>query len=340
MSILFRCAAFGALLALSGTPAVRAQYVGPISSSSNKMPVQKPFRGTYFDPTKPGTGLFVDFGPNNAVFISYYSFDTEGAQTYYLIQAKYAPKVELDRARSGIIGNLADAVIYTTSGGEAVGGEWKQAAPHVENIPVDLVWTTPRRAILKLGEQRWDMQAVGFSGPDDNLLAGNWLLGLTYVAPASENVAQNQIVTTTVKLTKATFDGSKVTVTANSAPGIMPPPATAQIYLATCNELPSIRTCIPFESLLRGFTQNTNTPTLMAWFDPVSQHAGVELAFNVTANGAQLGPNNMHADLYLEPDRLQGNGVLQWTLNDPNTGRLGVGLYFFRVPEYLAYYAG
>lgn len=340
MGTLFRRVAFGALLALFGVGAVQAQYTGPISSNSNKMPIEKPFRGTYFDPAKPGTGMFVDFGVNNAVFISYYSFDAEGAQKYYLIQAKYAPRTELDRARSGIIGNLAEAVIYTTSGGQALGDEWKQPASHIEDIAVDLVWTAPRRATLKLGEQSWDMQAVGFSGPDDTVLPGNWLFGITYIAPASENVAQNQIVTTTLKLAKATFDGSKVTVAANSAQGIVPPPATAQIYLATCNEIPSVRTCLPFQSLLRGLTQNVNTPTLMVWFDPVSQRAGVELAFNVSANGAQLGPNNMHADLYIEPDRLQGHGVLQWTLTDPNSGRLGVGIHFFRVPDYATYYAG
>src|SRR5690348_14312139 len=104
------------LLALS---TAQAQYTGPINHVSTNMPVEQPFRGIYFDPAKPGTGIMVDFGGStNIMFISYYSYAADGSQKYYLIQGNYAPTAEKARAQTGVIGNLANAVIYTTNGGE------------------------------------------------------------------------------------------------------------------------------------------------------------------------------------------------------------------------------
>ena len=288
-------------------------------------------------------------GTVDQVFITYFSYAPDGSQKYYIIGGRYVPNSELARARTGVIGQLADVAIATTSGGEAVGGPYHPNATQVLDLPLSLVWTSPRRATLTIGTSSWSMVAASFNGDDSNLVAGRWDMGM-HVAASFGDGFDSGAMHFTVDLNPAGFGTAQVTVSPDSAPGLALPPATAKWFLATCVAKASdTKTCPLYGLALSTQTYPPSTqpgtvqpPTLAVWFDPPTGRAGVELLTNVTATGARLGPDNWHFDLYVQPEFMQAHGIYQWSKDVDYTPtqarRLSSTLYFSRVPAYMKDY--
>ncbi|HOV56403.1 MAG TPA: hypothetical protein PLN91_00830 [Rhodanobacteraceae bacterium] len=335
-----RIALMGLLFVLSCTalPAF-AQYTAPIARVSGQMPVEEPFRGTYFDPAKAGTGLFVDYGGNNLLFISYYSFDADGSQKYYLIQGRFAVNDELTRARTGVIGKLADAVVYTTAGGEAVGGAYMAATPHVIDTPVSMTWTAPRRATFTLGTGTWNMVAANFFGTSDaDYVKGRW--GLSYYVAFDTFDGTRSLAHFTVDFSPAPFGVEKLKLAPNSVAGVSLPPASAKLLVASCVSYQAyVKRC---QNLAQGLANSTFSasgigtvpPTMIAWVDDASGRAGIEMVTGYSESGATLGPENWHFDLYVEPSRMSGHGIHQW-MNGAYKDHLDSTFLFEKVPNYL-----
>jgi hypothetical protein len=67
-------------------------------------------------------------------------------------------------------------------------------------------------------------------------------------------------------------------------------------------------------SLFSNYPSGTQYLAPMLWYDPATRRGGLDVvtrAMGVDTVPLALGPNNIHFDLYVEPDRVVGHGRVQ-----------------------------
>jgi hypothetical protein len=325
----FRLLAFVAvLICLAG-----AAIAGPITKQSASLTPLLPARAAYYDSAKAGTGVAVDVGLDGFVFLTYYGYDEIGAPTWHSIQGQWTPATEAQRISTGVIGTLDQPLLYA-SGGQCITCDFTRYPKLVaEAYPVTVSWTSPRHLDLTIGNQSWHMDAVQYGIADAQLLAGTWQLTISWDGGADANAgdgvpARAQIVTIAPgKVFGAPPIPTSVSLDPGADPAIVLPPAGSDYYrIATstpCQGGPvqigtygaafaDIFSAVKLSSLFANSPTQYLAP--MLWYDAGAGRGGLDVvtqAMGVDTVPLGLGPNNVHFDVYVEPDRVVGHGVVQ-----------------------------
>lgn len=295
-----------------------------------------PARGAYYDVTKAGTGVSVDVGQNGFVFLTYFGYDTLGAPTWHMIQGQWMPSNEAQRIQTGVIGVL-DSPFLLATGGQCItcdftGGPTLAMEPYA----VSVSWTTPRHLDLSIGDQLWHMDAVQYGIADKDLLGGTWQLTISWDAGTHGNPNGSGVAASTqiVKVEPGIPFGKPqipvlVTLDQNADPAIMLPPQGSEYHAVDqsveCTPGPlrlgtfgaafkDIFSAIKPSTLLVSNPPGSQYLAPMLWYDPGTGRGGLDVvtqAMGIDTVPLALGPNNVHFDLYVEPDRVIGHGFVQ-----------------------------
>lgn len=295
-----------------------------------------PTRGAYYDATKPGTGASVDVGQDGFVFLTYYSYDTLGVPTWYIIQGQWTPSSEAQRVETDTIGTLASPLLYAT-GGQCVSCDFTHGPSVIaEQYSVSASWTTPRHLDLSIGNQTWHMDAVRYGATNQDVIAGTWQLSISWDASADADPTGLGIASHTqvVKIEPGRpFGGPPLAVTVeldpNADSSIALPPQGSQYYaidssnpcapgpvrignfgVAFTDIFSAIQPSILFANSSSAFQYLAP----MLWYAPSKERGGLDVVtqtMGIDTVPLALGPNNIHFDLYFEPDRIIGHGVVQ-----------------------------
>jgi len=330
--------------------AVHAQSVYPPNTSisyfiNNNLDKIFPYRGAYYDASKPGTGILLDMGSDGTTFLTYYNYTQTGAPLWYYLYGKYQPSDEVTRWTTGVIGTLAGNFTSVT-GGQCLGCAYTPTTETPTNIGVNLVWVNSREVKMTIGSQSWDMVASPMDGKSDgDHLIGKWVMhSITtfsnLVFPANVNGSYS-----TQSYGSFTFDGMSVvsispdpqgkgiTVAQSSAPGLTAFHPGVNTYSIACAEQAGSGTCTkhmtlnPIGGIPGYFGSCLNQPAqLELWFDPQTGRIGADLV-NSTTN--VIGPANLHVDVYMQsPDLFIGRGIVEGTgLGIVQGGNYSLGSY-------------
>jgi len=293
-----------------------------------------PARGAYFDTARSGTGVAVDVGLDGFVFLVYEGFDSLGAPTWYLLLGPWSPATEAQRIATGVIGTLNQPLLYAADG-QCISCDF--AGPPTISIapyPASVVWTTPRHLDLSIGDQAWHMDAVQYGVADDQLPAGTWQLTISWESAADASptgsgvAARTQIVRVEPGRPFATLPVAiNVMLDPDADPSIaLPPQGSAYFPIDQSIE------CTPgpvqlgtfgaaFADIFSAVKQSDvfadaagNYLAPMLWYDAAARRGGLDVVtftMGIDTSDLVLGPNNVHFDLYVEPDRIVGHGSVQ-----------------------------
>ena len=335
-----------------------------ITGQSKSLTPVLPARGAYYDSSKSGTGVAVDVGLNGFVFLTYYGYDSLGAPTWYSIQGQWLPAMEVQRIATGVIGSLKQPLLYAT-GGQCITCDFTMsptvmAAPY----PVSVTWTAPRHLDLTIGNQSWRMDAVQYNILDDQLPAGTWQLTISWdggaeADPAGVGVAaRTQIISIEPGIPFGTRPiPTTIALDPNADPAIALPPQGSEYYAVdqsnVCAPGPvrlgtygaaftDIFSAVKLSTLFANYPSGTQYLAPMLWYDAAAHRGGLDVvtrAMGIDTVALALGPNNIHFDLYVAPDRIVGHGVVQGqNVNNIPTGywlpdSVMLNLLMQRVPD-------
>jgi len=312
--------------------AVTASAVSIDGQSTSLTPLL-PARGAYYDASKPGTGIAVDVSQTGYVFLTYYGYDAMGVPTWYSVQGQWSPSTEAQRVATGVTGTLSQPLLRS-SGGQCLTCDFT-TKPTITPQPytVNASWTTPRHVDVTIGNETWHMDAGQFAA-DEDLPAGTWQASVSWgydsrlVFVAAQPV-QTQTGTVVIG-SKRKLSGPPVIFNVALSPdadaSIQLPPKNAFYY-----QLSSRRVCPPllgqppfqsaaFADLISAIDTSASSGPPNAyvapflWYDPATRRGGMDMAMQsmgIDATSFVLGPNNIHFDVYVEPDRIVGHGVAQ-----------------------------
>jgi hypothetical protein len=323
-----RLLVFGLLMCLAD-----GANAATITAQSAALTPVLPARGAYYDSSKSGTGVFVDVGLRGFVFLAYYGYDDLGAPTWHTIQAQWSPSTEAQRIATGVIGTLNSPLLYA-SGGQCITCDYtKPPTLVVEPYPVTVSWTTPRHLDLTIGNESWHMDAVQYGVADEQLLAGTWQLTISWDGKPADSAntdvaASTQITTISSGFAFGTLPiPTIVELDPGADPSIALPPAGSLYFpiqtSSPCQPGPlhvgtygaaftDIFSAIQMSALFSGSPSQYIAP--MLWYDSATRRGGLDVvtqAMGIDTVPLALGPNNIHFDLYVEPDRVVGHGRVQ-----------------------------
>ncbi|TLY52762.1 MAG: hypothetical protein E6K53_03230 [Gammaproteobacteria bacterium] len=294
-----------------------------------------PARGTYYDATKSGTGIAVDVSQNGFVFLTYYGYDAMGVPTWYSVQGQWSPASEAQRIATGVIGTLSQPLLRS-SGGQCLTCDFT-SKPAITPQPytVTASWTTPRHVDVTIGSQTWHMDAGKFGDLDEDLPVGTWQASISWgYDPRLVFVAAQAVATQVglvqigpkLKLSSTPPVIFNVMLDQHADPNIVLPPKGAYYYLPTsaqfaCPPVPATSVAGgAFVDVLSAINPSTDSfagnPSLVPvlWYDPTTRRGGLDLVtkfMGVDSATLVLGPSNIHFDVYVEPDRIVGHGIVQ-----------------------------
>lgn len=317
---------------------VAALWIGPASAAaiegqSTALTPLLPARGTYYDASKSGTGITVDVSQDGFVFLTYYGYDATGVPTWYSVQGQWSASTEAKRVATGVIGTLNQPLLRS-SGGQCLTCDFT-SKPSVTPQPytVNASWTTPRHVDITIGNQSWHMDAGRFVA-DEDLPTGTWQASVSWgydsrlVFVAAQPVATQVgvVVIGEKRLLSGAPIGFGAVLDPNADPSIQLPPKGSYFYgLSGHNICPPLPGQPPppsgaFVDLVSATAQSTYFPsgnayiTPVLWYEPSSHRGGLEMItqfMGVDVITMAFGPNNVHFDVYVEPDRIVGHGVVQ-----------------------------
>lgn len=306
---------------------------GAVDGQSAALTPLLPARGAYYDASKSGTGITVDVSQTGYVFLAYYGYDATGVPTWYSVQGQWSPSTEAQRIASGVIGTLNQPLLRS-GGGQCLTCDFT-TKPTITPQPytVNASWTSPRHVDITIGNQTWHMDAGQFIA-DEELPTGTWQASVSWGYDSRLVFFAAQPVMTqtgTVVIgNKRKLSGPPVIFNVALGPGsdesIQLPPKQAYYY-----QLSSRRVCAnllgqappqsaAFADLISAIDASANGGAPNAyvapflWYDPATRRGGMDMALQssgVDATNLLLGPNNVHFDVYIEPDRIVGHGVVQ-----------------------------
>lgn len=335
-----------------------------ITGQSKSLTPVLPARGAYYDSSKSGTGVAVDVGSNGFVFLTYYGYDSLGAPTWYSILGPWSPATEAQRVATGVIGSLNQPLLYAT-GGQCIDCNFTMPPTLVvAPYPVSVTWTAPRHLDLTIGNQSWRMDAVQYNMLDDQLPAGTWQLTISWEGGAEANPVNADVAARTqiVKIEHGILYGTlpiptTVVLDPSSDPAIALPPQGSEYYAVdqstVCAPGPvqvgtygaaftDIFSAVKLSTLFANYPSGTRYLAPMLWYNAEARRGGLDVvtrATGVDTVALALGPNNIHFDLYVEPDRIVGHGVVQGqNFNNVPTGywlpdSVMLNLLMQRVPD-------
>jgi len=268
-----------------------------------------PYRGAYYDASKPGTGILLDMGSDGTTFLTYYNYTQTGAPLWYYLYGKYQPSDEVTRWTTGVIGTLAGNFTSVT-GGQCLGCAYTPTTETPTNIGVNLVWVNSREVKMTIGSQSWDMVASPMDGKSEgSVLSGTWSVAATTSygpPPASTGMTNVESMSfRQVTMPVVVLPGAQTWTALN--PG-------AQIYVGFCGDsLHSYNVYAAFFTTCKNvdhyqFSYFLNTQFLLFWYDGKTNRFAMDTASIAMIDGKQsyvVGTDgtynwNVHCDLYLQ----------------------------------------
>ncbi|WP_395643895.1 hypothetical protein [Rudaea sp.] len=313
-----------------------------------------PYRGTYYDPKQPGTGLQVDVGATGNAFVTYYSYDANGNTAWYIVQAPYQPSDEATRWTTGVIGTLTGP-FYQAKHGQCLGCPYTPTGgAEVSPFTANLVWVNSREVKMTVGPQQWDFIAPNLDGLTD----GDYLTGSWVVAATSNYTGYPKTATSTSSGAINLVPNTTPVVLGEGADPAVAIPASAKTYVAVCGiPVPStvgLPTVVPrnfnlfCDETIAGIVGEVDIGSSdismvgvvpLFWYDKATNRMGLEAALRQIVDGRSvlaIGPRNLHYDLYLEgPDSILGRGIVEnpFYPNPYNVdGMLNAGIVMTKVP--------
>ncbi|HZP64678.1 MAG TPA: hypothetical protein VFB32_00090 [Rudaea sp.] len=305
-----------------------------VTSGSTALTPLLPARGAYYDSSKPGTGVWVDVGLEGFVFLSYDGYDELGAPVWHMIQGLWTPTSEPERIASGKIGKLTQPLL-DAAGGQCITCDYA-GPPHVsvDALAASVTWTTPRHLDLAIGDQQWHMDAATYSVAEDQLMAGDWALAVSWdifdctAAVCPSDVGPIPVRTQIVRLSQGEpFDSPPVPIEAVLADGADPsialPPSGSLFYYVSPQSTPTDGSRPSFGAVFDDLAAGVQFapvdsfnafPSPVFWYDPASRRGGLDIvtfAGGVDTGQFVFGPNDIHFDVYVDEDRIVGHGVPQ-----------------------------
>lgn len=328
---------FLALTAIGFAQAAVGQSTYPMNPplADNTLGAIQPYRGTYYDPKKGGTGIQVDMGQDGNAFITFYAYKADGSQTFYITQGKYIPSDEITRWTTGVIGTVQNAPFYTATGGECIGYgcAYQHSVVSFTSMVPTFKWVSAREVLVSVGSQSWDMIAINVdTGNDGDYLNGTWQI--TYSCDLIP------YVTTASNATTYTYTGIEV-VEPIAAVGGQPPDfatlpagtsavnAKSQLFQGSATQGTLSQQIIGRTVVVKGGTGANQ----LFWYDPTTKKMGYDsLIQNSTSGVYEFGIIHLHFDLYLQnPDKIVGRGTW-FQPGRSEDGRLNCALNMIRMP--------
>lgn len=283
-------------------------------SINNSLDTIQPYRGTYYDPLQPGTGIQIDVGADGNAFLTYYSYTQAGQPDWYILGGTYQASDEVTRWTTGVIGTMSGKFIQAFNG-QSLGCPYKQNDPEAEtNYTANLLWVNSREVKMTIGDQHWDFIAPPFDGhADGDYLQGNWVLHMiwTYFRyPSYGSFTYDAVMN--VKVVPA---GSKPTIASNAAANLTSyNPANDDVYAIYCNENFESQFSLCRHQMGHAILNECGVSvgaSYALWYDRQTNRFGADIVA-----GNKIGPINQHVDLYMEsPDLFIGRGITEGTGN-------------------------
>jgi len=307
-----------------------------------------PYPGMYFDPGQAGSGLYVDYGPSGALFVTFETYDAAGNQVNLIAQPTYQPSSEADLIASGTIGKTT-ATFYQASNGQCPGCAYRAPVLTPTTLDAGFVWSDPRHVAMTFGAYTYHLQAANYEGKDDEeFVPGTYTLSFVNddsVYPGAPPTNKLATELSIVRIAPAPFGMAQLVRDAGSSADIQLPPPGAHLYTLDCagnqagaddnacnstlliftNAVPGSRT----QSIPRG------TAKALLWFDPASGGAGFDLYQVAADGGIQIGPANLHGRVYITPGSLRTHLVAQAPphVAAVTDGFVAIALTFTRLPD-------
>lgn len=282
-----------------------------------------PYRGVYYDRGRGGTGMFLDRSPRGDLFISFYASTEDGAPTYYLMQGMFEPSSDAVRIETGVIGT-AHPSLYVSRGGECIEGAnctFQEPTRSAVDLPVEIVWMTPRHATVTIGSKAFDFEAAEFVSPDGADLADSlWLINYGISSPGGPDVAGEPPVRSAMSLVRlhaVSFEEDAVSISPNAHDAFSPPPTGAQWYVLACpSEVSTCAGLYMFAAIVSHFNGapypmvlEENPYRLLLWHERVTNRMGVQIV-KLENGGVTIGVGGaFFSEVYFDGrNRIVGRG--------------------------------
>lgn len=319
-----------ALVLLVGyaTPGRAMPYPADASLANDRLGKPFPYRGTYYDPRKGGTGIQVEIGTKGLAFITFFAYKPDGTQTFYIDQGTYTPSDEYTRWTTGVLGTVKDTPFYTATGGECIGDgcTYQHSTVQFTSIVPTFTWVSSREVLVTAGSQSWDMISINAdTGSDGDYFNGHtWEFSLVDVENGA-TVANPVMVQTTVD------NGGPVTV---ADPSLTPLTSSAQFYQIGCQSpRNNCLNALGFGDLVTSQNKASScAPEL--WYDATIRKMGLDVVCTMLSGQRVIGPVNLHVDLYVQtPDYLMGRGMGEGNVGNARDHALTVAIYMARLKD-------
>ena len=315
---------------------------------STQLGVIWPYPGMYFDPNQAGSGLYVDYGPSGALFMTFETYDAAGNQVNLIAQPTYQPSSETDLIASGVIGKTS-ATFYQASNGQCPGCAYRAPVLTPTSLAADFTWSDPRHVAMTFGAYTYHLQAANYEGKDDEeFVPGTYALGFVnddsvYPGAPKTNVLATELAI--VRIAPAPFGATQLVRDPASSADIQLPPAGAHLYTMECagnqsgaDDNACNSTLLIFTNAVPGSQRQSiprGTAKALVWFDPGSGGAGFDL-YQTPADGSiQIGPANLHGRVYITPGSLRTHLQAQAPphIAAVTDGFVAIALTFTRLPD-------
>ena len=336
-------AMFAALCTAYAPPPAMAQLV------SSKLGSIQPYTGMYYDANQSGSGLTVDLGPDNLLFMVFETYDFNGNQVNYITQPNFIPSSEGALQATGAIGSAVGS-FYQVTNGQCPGCPYRKPQATMTSLAATFVWSSPRHVTMTFGTYSYQLAAANYEGKnDEEFLPGTWALSFlndNSVYPGQGPQYQTTLPTevTIVKIAPANFAALSISLDPGSSADISLPPAGAHLYTlacagdqdgaddAACNAVELIWTNAVAGSQHQAIPRGT--AKALIWYDPATTRSGLDIYQQTTAGNVVIGPANFHGEVYIEPNLLQthlkGEGPAH--VAAVSDGVVGIALTFTRLP--------
>lgn len=297
---MMRCFLLGLLtllLATAGNALAQAPIFGPAAPDPTP-PLPQP--GSYFDRSQPGSGLFLDLGPNGEMFAAVFTYDDRTEPTFYILQGVFEANTFEEWRSSGVLGRFRSAV-FQSRGGQCLGCPFRSPTTRLVTALGEAVmeFQTARRAKLTIGPQVWLMDASENEAGITGLIPGRWLMLAREVtsidgpALGGYRVSAEVVVEPT---SSATFRISRGTGEFHL------PPAGSRQYSVRCEA-----SCQDFDRLRRDRDVDEELDEVYLWFDPATQQAGLEFASSQIDGTRLVSPLRPAFALFIGTREIQGS---------------------------------
>jgi hypothetical protein len=309
---------FLAALALASIASIAsAQIAQPASVADPYYGMFLPQPGAYYDPSQPGSGVFVDVGSNGTMFVSIFHHDADGSPSFHTMQGAFVPTYayptgtvsQTSRPKPANVGTFRSP-LYLTTGGDCISCPYRgvTTVPDYMLGEGEIVWTTTRRAKLTVGPRTLNLQMLNIDRAEADLVVGQWLLGAwegQQAASAMSTVSVEPTDPLSISYVLPCCIG------AETVPYPLPS-ADAKFYRVTCTS-----SCESFDAWRANVYGRKGD--VFVWFEPATGLAVLDQLFPNADGTYEAAIQRQHYELSLDEDLISGRASYRGRLVFINT---------------------